>query len=178
VFRFDQLRAREQLMMQRVKRPAWVAAVMFGTLTLFFGCGKGDSKHQTEYVEGVVTLDGDPVPGATVTFTPVKEGEGVPATGTTDDSGRYTLTTVGGGVAGKAGAGTVAGEYHVGVVKTTSPPGPEDENDPNYEKQPDEGQQPKITHVVPQKYNNPRKSGLKATVQTGKNDIPIELKSR
>jgi hypothetical protein len=41
----------------------------------------------------------------------------------------------------------------------------------------DEYSAPKITYVVPQKYNNPRESGLKVTVQAGQNTIPLELTS-
>jgi hypothetical protein len=50
------------------------------------GCG-GQPTLQTEYVEGVVTLDGQPVEGATVTFVPVAEGQGAPATGMTNAQG-------------------------------------------------------------------------------------------
>ena len=73
----------------------------------------------------------------------------------------------------------MAGEYYVGVVKNKLPPGPEDENDPDYEKY-DTGveNEPKITYIVPKKYNDPRKSGLKVTIEDGKNDIPIKLVSR
>jgi hypothetical protein len=163
-------------MKRRLKGPVWFATAMLGTLTLF-GCGNGDSKHETEYVEGVVTLDDKPVPEATVTFAPVDDSQGVSATGITDENGKYTLTVIGGGTAGKAGSGTVAGEYYVGVVKSDIPKPVEDVNDPNYGKAPDP-KKSSITHIVPPKYNNPRKSKLKVTVEKGKNDIPIELKSR
>lgn len=154
-----------------------LAAVVLGTLTQF-GCGGGDSEHETEYVEGVVTLDDKPVPGATVTFAPVDDSQGVPATGITDENGKYKLTTIGGGTAGEAEAGTVAGEYYVGVKKSEFPKQVEDVNDPDYGKAPDP-KKSNITYIVPKKYNNPRKSKLKITVEKGKkNDIPIELKSR
>ena len=35
-----------------------------------------------------------------------------------------------------------------------------------------------VTHLVPQRYNDPRKSGIKKTVAAGKNEIPIELNSK
>ena len=64
----------------------------------------------TNLVEGVVTLDGQPVAEATVTFQPVTEGQGVSATGITDENGVYKLTAVGMGAAGaKAQSGTLAG---------------------------------------------------------------------
>ena len=54
------------------------------------GCGGG-----TANVSGVVTLDGKPVEGATVTFTPdSKDGGGVGASyGKTDAQGRFSLRT-------------------------------------------------------------------------------------
>lgn len=143
------------------------------------GCGSAVS---TEYVEGVVTLDGSPVADATVMFTPVDAGQGAPATGITDANGVYRLTAV---VVGEArptaGAGTLPGEYFVGVIKSvTETPMSEEEA---YKKgvpyvAPRPGQVAKTTHVVPQNYNDPKQSGLKVTVQAGKNSIPLELKSK
>ncbi len=42
---------------------------------------------------------------------------------------------------------------------------------------PQPGQTPKVTHVVPEKYNSPEKSGIKVTVKAEKNEIPIQLSS-
>lgn len=143
------------------------------------GCAEKKKTLATELVEGVVTLDGQPVAGATVTFTPVQDGAGAPATGTSDSAGKYTLTAVGNKAAGaQAGAGTLPGEYYVGVLKDEMPqePGSGDEGYklPSSDTPPTS---PTITHVVPQQYNNPQTSGIKVTVKSGKNDIPIELKS-
>ena len=146
------------------------------------GCPGGGEVLDTDYVEGLVTLDGEPVPGATVTFRPVVEGQGVSATGITDASGVYKLTAVGTGEAtAEAGAGTLAGEYYVGVLKATietalSAEEAEQRGEEYVPTQPGQGEG--ITHVVPEKYNNPRESGLKVTVQAGKNNIPIELTSQ
>jgi hypothetical protein len=146
------------------------------------GCpGGGGEVLDTQYVEGVVTLDGEPVPGATVTFVPVSGGQGVSATGATDPSGVYKLTAVGTGEAtAEAGAGTLAGEYYVGVVKTKieTPMTEEEAEEKGVEYVASErSESPEVTHVVPQKYNNPKESGIKVTVKEGKNDIPIELTS-
>ncbi len=46
---------------------------------------------RTAPVSGIVTLDGQPLTGATITFVPTAGGG--PAVGKTDVSGRYTLTT-------------------------------------------------------------------------------------
>src|SRR5262245_1264000 len=68
------------------------------------GCGGG-----LKSVEGLVTLDGVPVEGASVSFTP--EGEGQPAFGVTDSNGKFVLQTI-----NKAGANP--GTYKVTVTKT------------------------------------------------------------
>jgi hypothetical protein len=61
-------------------------------------------------VEGVVTLDGKPVEGATVFFT-AEDGSGNSASGLTDANGKFTLT---------AGAkkGVLAGNYKVLITRT------------------------------------------------------------
>jgi hypothetical protein len=126
-----------------------------------------------------VTLDDKPVSGATITFIPVDESQGVPATGTTDEQGRFTLATIGKGPSLQAGV--VAGEYYVSVMKDEIP-SYVDENDPAYEKLASQStvekdKQPR--RIVPQKYNDPKKSGIKVTVEQGKsNDIPLKLTSK
>lgn len=142
------------------------------------GCGAKKPAVATELVEGVVTLDGQPVSGATITFTPVQNGAGAPATGTSDEAGKYSVTAVGTGMAGAMpGAGTLPGEYYVGVVKDEVPEIPQS-GDPGYEEPPSgRPASPTITHVVPEQFNNPQTSGIKVTVKPGKNDIPINLKS-
>jgi len=67
------------------------------------GCGGG-----LKSVEGLVTLDGKPVEGATVTFSP--EGGGQDAFGVTDSGGKFTLRTVN-------QSGAKPGNYKVTVVK-------------------------------------------------------------
>ena len=148
------------------------AGIMFASV----GCGSGAKTSKTEPVEGVVTLDGAPVADATVTFVPVQEGAGVSATGTTDAEGKYRLSAMGSGIRGEAGAGTLPGEYYVGVMKVNIPSIPTNEEavDPGTKRPTDVP----MTHVVPEKFNNPQTSGIKRTVKQGKNDIPIELNSK
>lgn len=62
------------------------------------GCGGDDYKMETAQVSGVLTCQGKPVPNAMISFNPQsKEGSGAEsgksATGTTDEQGKYTLTT-------------------------------------------------------------------------------------
>src|SRR5262245_46778759 len=87
---------------------AWLAGL---------GCG---GPHQPVPVEGVVTLDGVPVAGAMVNF--IREGgdgtEGRMAYGSTDEHGKFRLTTV------QPNDGALPGTYRVLVIKTEPvPPG-------------------------------------------------------
>ena len=148
----------------------------------FTGC-QSEPTLSTEYVEGVVTIDGTPVEGATVAFRPVNEGQGMSASGFTDANGVYKLTAVGGTEAGEPAvdAGTLPGEYYVMVMKAEAEVGiSEEEAEESGQKYsaPVGGKNPKMTYLVPKIYQNPRKSGLKATVKEGDNTIPLELKSR
>src|SRR5262245_23096784 len=64
-------------------------------------CGCGPS---VSAVSGVVTLDGNPLPNARVILTPVG-GSGRPAHATTDEAGKFTVTSI------KPGDGAYRGEY-------------------------------------------------------------------
>lgn len=76
------------------------------------GCG-GGNQLKTNKVSGTVTLDGQPVEGANLGFSPVNTSEGTPAGGRTDAAGRYRLQTP----LGKADAGTTPGRYKVTISK-------------------------------------------------------------
>jgi hypothetical protein len=162
-----------------------IAAFITAAVLSAIGCGKSAGPVvKTEKVEGVVTLDGQPVPGATVTFVPVVGSSGASATGTTDSEGKYELTAVGAGSGAQPGAGTLPGEYNVGVRKVSVPEVQSEEQKAGLGSEnagpPSNGQRPQdaqLTHIVPQAYNDPQKSGLKFTVKEGENDIPIPLVS-
>lgn len=162
-----------------MERARWFAVGAVCVLVL--GACHRQPVLKTQPVEGTVTLDGKPVEGATVTFVPVVEGQGASATGITDASGKFTLTVVDTSRGrGAPGGGTVPGDYFVGVMKTTFPQAAseEEEEEGGKTKGTEAPSEPKLTHVVPQKYNDPKRSGLRATVKEGKNVIPIELSSR
>ncbi len=65
-----------------------ILIAIFGFVGLIVGCGGGD-RPELMPVEGLVTLDGQPLAGATVVFRP-KSGKA--SRGVTDDQGRYELT--------------------------------------------------------------------------------------
>jgi hypothetical protein len=74
------------------------------------GCG-GQGKPVK--FQGVVTLDGKPLPGATVTFAPLEGGR--PAMGRTDTDGSFRLTTF------RSDDGALPGEYKVLVAVGEEP---------------------------------------------------------
>lgn len=136
------------------------------------GCPARGKGLQTEYVEGLVTLDGVPLPGATVIFSPTGT-TGEMASGTSDAQGIYKLSSSN----GDAGKGAVAGEYAVSVkkVEVTN----FEEGDPKAPKDPVTGQplsssEKLITDPV---YQRSATTPLKYTVNPGKNEINLELKS-
>jgi hypothetical protein len=144
------------------------------------GCG-GRSTLDTAPVKGLVTLDGTPVAGATVTFMSTGP-DGLSAVGRTDDKGIYTLTAIGGGESGEGeiGGGAMPGNYIVGIRKATATVGlsaeEADEQGVDY-KPMQPGEAPTLQFLIPKKYQNPKDSGLTATVTDGDNDIPFELSS-
>jgi hypothetical protein len=92
--------------------PCFPRAVRFLVLALLLlapaGCGKG---YKLASVSGRVTMDGRPLAGAEVSFTPVDGGKDVPyASGMTDEQGNYKLS-----VGGSTSDGAVVGENLVRV---------------------------------------------------------------
>jgi len=112
--------------------------------------------NRLENVEGIVTLDGQPVADATITFVPVNDGQGTAATGITDENGDFRLTAAGESTA-EPSTGIPPADYYVGVVGAIRRETEESETG------------------VPKKYGNPKESGLRFTVEAGRNKIHIEL---
>jgi len=116
------------------------------------GCS-GEKLPGLGRVNGTVTLDGQPVPDATVTFDGAKEGE--PATlARTDATGNYELYY------SRGHKGATIGEH---AVHINTYQGPDDDN-PKGKKE-----------TIPAKYNV--KSELKATVNRGNNKLDFALQS-
>jgi len=111
------------------------------------GCG-----GSTGRVSGVVTLDGQPLEGATVSFTPASgDGGGVGgSTGKTDAQGRYSLRTVAGDSPGAA-----VGKHRVSI--SLFKPNPNN---------PDQAG----TDVVPARFSDPTKTELTFDVPSGGTD--------
>ena len=126
------------------------------------GCSDGPTGPATVPVSGTVTLGGQPLDGATVTFQPVtgSSPDAKPAQTVTDEAGKFaaSLTLLD----GSSKPGLVPAEYSVTVAKmelgpltsTTTPP----------------------KSLVPAKYNNAKTSDLTATVSADQaNDLVFAL---
>lgn len=148
---------------------------------VLLGCGEGSSGVATVSVTGVVTLNGQPLPGAAVSFSP-KGGKGRAAVGATDIDGKFTLTTV------TAGDGAVPGEYGVSVTKNaaaaaqpTSDPrstggAMSAEDTAKMMASLQKGKTVEQQSDLPAKYASPDSSGLQAEVTSGgSNNFKFEL---
>lgn len=119
------------------------------------GCGG----PYDSYVSGVASLDGTPLTRGTVTFNPSTPGP--VAYGSIDDKGNYTIQT------GRE-EGLASGQYVVTVVaKEDAIPDTSGRGLP-----PTPGKD-----ITPQWYASKQSSGLNFTVESGSNDINLELSS-
>ncbi|MDR0609876.1 MAG: DUF4198 domain-containing protein [Planctomycetaceae bacterium] len=138
------------------------------------GCSTGKPDFAVERVEGSVTLDGSPVEGVTVGFSPADSTRGKPAVGRTDAQGKFTLTATQGGEFGK---GTMMGKYLVSFSKDipSREPTPQELADLD-----NAGITPNIPNIsiIPKKYNDPQTSGLTVEVIKGKNNFSFDLQSK
>lgn len=126
----------------------WVALIM---MVVTGGCG-GDGLNMAE-VSGSVTLDGAPLPGAWVEFTPITKGiNGRPSNGATDQQGHFVLKYT------KTRSGALVGKHDV-VISTALMATSFDD----------------MKEVVPSKYNS--ESTLTFVVEPGHNEASFELKS-
>lgn len=144
-----------------------------------FSVGCGQSGPAVEYVQGVVTLDGAPLDGATVFFSP-KGSAGKGAAGKTQSDGSFTLNMQG----AKPGAGTAVGDYSVTVSKIEMPEFPDiSEDDPRYgtpeqDRLEQEAANAKPKVIVPEKYNNSETSPFTAKVESGSNTFTFDVSSK
>ena len=141
---------------------------MFLVLALLFssvvaGCGK---KNGVGSVHGTVTYHGKPVPNALVVFMPETPGS-LPASGLTDDNGRYELMT------SVKGDGASVGNHRVTITAR----GPDKERP---------GAPVGVTGIasepgdplIPIEYFMPDTSGLIAEVKPGTNTADFALTDR
>jgi len=162
--------------MRRSNLIAEIKGIGFGLcMTLALVCGCGWRGPRVEMVEGVVVLDGKPVEGATVFFSPVavtSEGAaGLPAAGRTGPDGSFRLNAGGGAT---PGAGTKVGDYVVTVIKQESDALPI----PSINARPPDFKEIQVRDLLPMIYKLAAASPLRATVKPGKNIYRFELDSK
>jgi hypothetical protein len=129
------------------------------------GCDSSADGPATYAVTGEVTLNGQPVAGADVTFLPSSNTpDALPAQAVTDETGRFEVITLfDQGQTNRAGM--TAGTYGVQITQLKRPP-------------PSAGLSQPPRNLLPQKFASPVTSGLSATVvRDGTNHFVFELNS-
>jgi len=139
------------------------------------GCsGDAEGRKPTHEVTGIVKFNGGPVVGAFVAFSP-RDGQPV-ATGTTDDSGKYTLTTY------ETGDGAVEGDYIAVVTKVPQAKTAESDDEHGVDAEFDAeshaaDEEEGSKSLLPAKYATANSSDLQVTVKAGESnsiDLPLE----
>ncbi|MCL2347060.1 MAG: carboxypeptidase-like regulatory domain-containing protein [Planctomycetaceae bacterium] len=146
------------------------AAFCLVFVSLFvLGC---DSKGiKTDVVTGKVSFNDEPLEGASVRFSPVKQGVGNLGYGATDKDGVYKLQTI----LGNPDAGTTPGEYIVTVSKSFNVGTGRFQPKESGMTAPMEIMDP--VEMIPDQYSNAQKSELRFTVVAGKkNEYNIDMK--
>jgi hypothetical protein len=166
-----------------VRLRAEVAVALGIALLSIVGCGdSGPKEAPVAKAKGIVTYQGKPVSGATVTF--IKEGANRTGAGVTNSEGRFEISTY------ANNDGAIIGDHVVTVIKKTA----ESTNAaPTQPKTPEEmaaamakfkaGQESaaetkkEMAGELPKKYSSPASTSLKAIVSSdsGKNDFKFEL---
>ncbi|TWT60675.1 hypothetical protein Pan54_13890 [Rubinisphaera italica] len=133
-------------------RTRWMA---FSLILLVMGCSSSEQmkgRVPVLPVSGTISFKGNPVVGAIVNF--VSEDGNPVATGKTDSTGNYSLTTY------DPDDGAGLGKYVVLVTKIKVPKKtPEAAEETRYP-----GAQNTSQHLLPEQYSNRLKSPLRATV--------------
>jgi len=123
-------------------------------------------------VEGTVTLDGEPLAGAAVSFVPAEGGR--PSTGQTDDQGHFTLASY------TANDGVPPGEYKITVIKLDARRQAEAapvEEGSEAEEQTMGAMEQSVRFLTPVKYSSPALTDLRVEVTPDMQPVQIELQS-
>ena len=119
------------------------------------GCSGSGDQPDLGRVTGTITMDGSPVAGKQVAFSP-DEGRG--SHGITDSEGKYELMYI---------ANTKGAKVGPHKVYITTPGNEEDDSDPDAVP---------VKETIPAKYN--KSTTLTADVKAGKNTFDFDLESK
>ncbi len=152
---------------------SWALLMCLCTL----GCGKSGGKYETYKVTGKVMMNGAPVAGASVAFSPVAQGKPA-ALGQTDTQGIYILTTY------DAGDGAVEGEYKVMITKSApssqAPTTPTHDPTGKTSATPThsgggKGKPASTGHLLPEKFSKAATTPITKKVEAKDNTIDVDL---
>lgn len=140
-----------------------------GMLAGLLGCNGGgvEPLPKTAPGSGQVKLDGKPIGGAMVTFSPKAGTSGVECIGTTDDEGKYVLKQV------RGGEGVPPGEYTVFINRYVDAKGIPIELDDEVAPA-DQG----AVESLPAKYSSPIETTLSQKVPESGGEFNFDLTSR
>ncbi len=142
-------------------RAVWLLA-----LVAMAGCGGSDPNLPPRVpVEGTVTMAGQPLSHALVTFYPVGQTRGRGGSGHTDEDGHYEAES-----AGHLGKGLPAGEYRVFVSKLVMPDG-----SPYVAEEGVSPMDSDARELVPPRYTDMDRSPLRATVPPDGGIVNLDL---
>ncbi len=147
-----------------MQNKAFLILALVAVVAFIPACGKKTIK--TEGVTGVVTLNGQPLPYASLRFIPT-DATGSESSGITDEKGAYKLQTL----LGEANAGTTPGAYKVAIECY----GEEETGKTHTDEDGNEVKETKEVSLLDRKYADPETSGLTAEVKSGKNEINFDL---
>jgi hypothetical protein len=144
-----------------------VTAAITVSFLFVIGCSGGREPYKKDLVKvtGTVKLDDKPLAGATVTFIPTGTTKGLGASGKSDGSGAYSLTTPMGH------EGVLPGEYKVIVSKLVDKSGKDVDTS-------DIRQAANAQQAVPMIYTGLSTTPVKLTVPAGGGTLDIPLKSK
>ncbi len=162
-----------------MKKLLSLALVCCAAILVSTGCGGGAKLDGLENYSGVITLDGEPLAGASITLVPTTVGpRGAGAM--SDDKGKFAFQTL------QAGDGVAPGEYKVTVTKSHWEDAYTEEEEKIFAeaggKSHDEvfpgRPEPTAVSDIPEYYKNADMSGLTLTLpEGGAKDLKIELSS-
>ena len=140
-------------------------SVLLLLLTVVPACGPSGPRPVP--VSGTVTVDGQPMAGASVMFMPQSTGQ--PGVGVTDEAGKFRLTT------GSSQEGVLPGAYKVTVTLYKVTGFVTDKDGLSGGIAPEGIRE---QWLIPQRYSSPQTSGLTAEVRDGMEPVQLALTAK